>query len=223
MLFSKKYGFSVLFAAIICCSVGVQIFTGCNLGKSLPEEKKIYIEYQIEFSTQQNTVFAKYLYNSPESALINEFKSELEKWLAYNKLSPVSDPSTADFKLTVLSVVASESETNYTVDDAESPYNGQTYSLASCKVSCSANLYQIETGGGVKSLTTIDDSAFKDEKVKNNRTLVDMMVGDNKDNSKYRLKGLSDDVFVSVAGNCGQAMAATITRKLARWYKKGKI
>ncbi len=198
------------------------ILQGCNIGKQLPTEKKIYITDEAGYEAIITSSVPKYIFNVSEEQIRTAFLRDMKLSMGYNKLIAVDDLSQADFKLVIRSIKIIESETSYTVSDADSPYNGMTFPLANCEIRTKADLY-LYSGGKETLLESIEDIEDKEEKVKNSRTLGDLITGDNKDNNQYRLKAFPDNVFEDVAEKGGRSMAAKVTNKLVRRFKKGEL
>jgi hypothetical protein len=207
---SVKLAFAGFFLLVLALS-------GCNIGKTLEVEKTVYIDNQIVYSAFP-TATDKYLGNVTEEQVRTAFMVELGSHMSGNKLRPIDARSQADFVLVVTGISLSESSSTYTVDDADSPYNGTTFNLSNCQITTSARLYA-NSGGRETLLDDFSDSESKEEKVKNNRTLGDMITGDNKDNNEYRLKAFSDDVFIDVAQKGARSLGARVTNKVARYLK----
>lgn len=210
------WGFSFLLG------LGLQ---SCALTASLPEEKTVYIDDKSQIMLSPNVAVPKYLFAVPNDQLRQALIQQMTTTMGYNKLKVVTNLAEAEFKVEINSAIAfTESASPYTVSDASSPYNGITFQLSNCAVSYTAKLYHrnISTGAE-KYLEDFSISENKEEKVKNSRTLGQMVSGSNKDKDEYRLKGLRDDVMKEVAEKGGRAGANRICSRLARLIKKGKL
>ena len=122
-----------------------------------------------------------------------------------------------DYIIEVKSLSVSESEFSQTVNDAASPYNGQTYFLNKVEASCNVVVVNAKTNkqvglscGNIKS---------RQEKLKNNRSLGDLVLGTNKDHKSYREKTLRADIALDLAGDVGRRVWVPITKRIRKSLK----
>jgi hypothetical protein len=129
----------------------------------------------------------------------------------YNVTVISSEAEKYDLLLKIKELRVRETVNTSTVDDAASPYHGQSYSLHSCDAAVDFVLYRngAETDKGWASVD-------KEEKLTNNRNVGDYILGSNKDGSEYRHKQLSDDIFEDLSQRAGRRTAARITKKLTK-------
>lgn len=137
---------------------------------------------------------------------IEGIKNELT---SYN-VTVVNDNS-CEFVLKIKSFRLRESVNTSTVDDAASPYNGQSYALHSCDAD--VDFVLLKNGSEAeKGFAGVN----KEEKLTNNRNVGDYILGTNKSGSEYRHKQLSGDVFEDLSQRAGRRTAARITKKLTK-------
>jgi hypothetical protein len=197
----------------------------CALTATLPQEKTVFIDDKSQVVLVPQVPQPKYLFFVPNDQLKAAFLQQMTTTMGYNKLTVISQLSEADFRIEIgPSLSFTESSSPYTVNDASSPYNGVTFQLSNCEVSYEAKLYaRNKTDGTEKFVESFAISDNKEEKVKNSRTLGQMVTGSNKEKDEYRLKGLRDDVMKEVAEKGGRAGANRICSRMARLIKKGKL
>jgi len=203
---------------IILIIIVFAFLTGCYWGKTLEENQKIRI--LTDFTPIiDNSISSVYINNNTTSeykqACIEELKSSFSSYhvtVVENENMPVN------FTLMVEKLRLKESTKSETVNDESSPYNGQSYELIVCNVDLEFKIYQGEMNQN-KLIGKYNINAEKEEKVTNNRNLGDYMFGSNKDNSEYRHKLLSDDIFLTLSKKTGSRTCARATTKISKRIK----
>lgn len=196
------------------------VLTSCSLGKRLEENKTIFIRDNVEVVNTSIDGNLKYLPLVTFEDCKNRFVQAVKENCQYDNLTLVDSPDSADFVLVLTKLQLSESHKEETVNDENSEYNGVTYELANCEASGYGTLYKGNSNEVLASLSSYGD---KEEKIKNNRTLGQLISGANKENDVYRLKMLSDDVFLDVSDKAGKKLEGETSFKISRLIKKGKI
>ena len=206
----KKSFFGILLIVFI---------SGCYWGKNLEKNQKIKI---IDNFTPDidNSISSVYInnYNADDyqACCIDELRSNLEN----NNVTLINNNnSQIDFTIVIDKLLLQEKTKTETVNDESSPYNGQSYELIVCDVDIKFKLYK----GDVKDNCLIDTYSInvnKEEKVTNNRNLGNYMFGTNKDNSEYRQKLLSDDIFKTLSEKAGRRTSAKVTKKISKRIKQ---
>lgn len=204
--------------AFILFATGLML-NSCYLGKQLDENVHVSIEDNFTVSkvnNQGDTYIDNYSETDYQKYMIENLISSLEVC----NVTVVDENSEAiDFVISVTRLNLDESTRTETVDDVNSEYNGRTYELATCEADADFSLYSNQSGS--RSLIgSYSVFAEKEEKVKNSRTALDYMFGSNKDNTEYRHKLLSDDVFKVLSEKCGNRISAKATKKMAKSFKK---
>lgn len=194
--------------------------SSCFLGRNVEVHKTIAVVDEIQVSDNTTIDTTKYIDPAQFEAQRQEFVSAVKSQFQYDNMTVVEPGENPDLVLVLTKLEFEESASTETVNDADSEYNGMTYKLHKCTVNGSGVLYD---GARTKVLDNISASADKEEKVKNNRTIGDLITGDNKDNNDYRQKLLSDGVFAEVAAKCGHRVEGYVSSKVARMVKKGEL
>jgi hypothetical protein len=198
------------------------IIGSCSLTSTLPEERTVFVDDRAQVLLAPQVAQPKYLLNVPNQELKETLLSQLSATLNSNNFRTTTDVNAAQFRLEVQNITFTESSSPHTVSDAASPYNGVTFQLANCEVSYTLVLYN-RSGGTEKLFETYVIDENREEKVKNNRTLGQVVTGSNKEKDEYRLKAFRDDVFKDVAEKGGRKGANRVCSRMARLIKKGKI
>ncbi|MBK6521845.1 MAG: hypothetical protein IPJ60_09120 [Sphingobacteriaceae bacterium] len=153
----------------------------------------------------QNQYQSKFIEN-----LISEGKITKNITIDNESISP-------DYIIEVKSLAINESDFSQTVSDAKSEFNGQTFLLnkveASCDVICIDAKTNKQIGFGC------GNTKSRQEKIKNNRTLGDLVVGSNKDRKTYREKTLRTDIAIDLAGDVGRRVWVPITKRIRKSLK----
>jgi hypothetical protein len=162
--------------------------------------------------------YIKYLdLQSPEqitSAFLKGFKSEAA--ITKNVTLKFNDEN-ADFILKVKSLVVTESSKIETISDPKSPFNGQQVELN--RVESSVTIEIIDTKNKTKKLMDCFNSKERNEKLKNNRDIGDLITGTNKDKTQYRTKLLNDNICLNLSEDVGRRIWVPISRRIAKTIK----
>ncbi len=204
----------ILFGAIaILCN-------SCYMSKNLETTKTIRLELDNMEVFITGTEDPYYMNNHTKEEYTQAFISGLKENLAANNMKvAAADDQNPNYTLNVSQLMIKETIDEETVDDESSEYHGTVYQRAMCWVEARMILYK-----GIR-ISKIEDwtiSADKEEKVTNNRNFGDYVFGTNKDNKDYRLKSLSENIFMTLSTKCGRRTCAKITSKVAQRIKKGK-
>lgn len=168
--------------------------------------------------TSINANYPKYVDANAQSQYQSKF---IENLIAEGKLTKNitidNETTSPDYIIEVKSLTINESDFSQTVSDAKSEFNGQTFLLnkveASCDVICLDAKTNKQIGFGC------GNTKSRQEKVKNNRTLGDLVVGSNKDNKTYREKTLRTDIALDLAGDVGRRVWVPITKRIRKSLK----
>jgi hypothetical protein len=204
--------------SLIILTTGFML-SSCYLGKHIDENVNVFIESNYTAS-KGNSTGHTYIDNYSEFDYSKYMIENLISSLQICNVTVVDESNKdIDFVISLTSLDLEESTKTETVDDVNSEYNGRTYELATCEANADFSLYSNQSGS--RSLIgSYSVFAEKEEKVKNSRTAVDYMFGSNKDNTEYRHKLLSDDVFKVLSEKCGNRISAKATKKMAKSFKK---
>lgn len=202
------------FAIFICCLTYIMLIS-CYFGKHLDETKYIAVVDEFSPNTGNSTSFV-YINNYTADDYKSYYLTKLTEELSYYNATVVDVSSQrVDYTLVIKQLNLKESTKSEVVDDPSSEYHGQSYELIVCDADVSFSLYK----GKVSDDKLIDQytaAASKEEKVTNNRNLGDYMFGTNKNNSEYRHKLLSDDIFKDLTEKCANRTTAKITKKISK-------
>lgn len=197
-------------------------FTSCYFGRKIDKPVSVMIDLsELKHNTVAYSQNIQYLnYMDPESYRTEFLNSMMnEAGFSTNVTIVYTQPSDYTLKLTYFEV--NESESRETVNDANSPYNGQSYYLTSVQAKATFDLIKgdLPAGQAGKKLDSYTAYADKSEKLKNNQSLGQMIIGVNKDNTQYREKLLQEDVCRDMADKCGRRTWNLFTQKLAKKMK----
>jgi hypothetical protein len=196
-------------------------FASCTLfKKEIPKPVVVKIVAPENFLTVNiSASYSKYVDANAQNSYQTKFIENLisEGKLTHN-ITIDNETASPNYIVQVTNLTITESDFSQTVSDAKSEFNGKTFYLnkveASCDVVCidAKTNKQIGFGcGNVKS---------RQEKVKNNRSLGDLVSGSNKDHSTYREKTLRNDIALDLAGDVGRRVWVPITKRIRKSLKK---
>ena len=210
----------ILSSKLLILSFVVITANSCTLfKKNISRPINIAINEQAFTATLNSTaVNAKYitLVSSGQiaEAFLKGFKSEGDNTV---NVTMINTEENADFIIKLSSLEIKESSNVQKINNSKSTYNGLEVILNT--VECTASVEIINVKKNTKSTFNALNSKSRSEKEKNNRTLLDLIVGTNKDNTQYRTKTLSDHICVNLAEDVGRRIWTPITRKIARNLK----
>lgn len=196
-----QYSFIFILLTLQGCYISKTVKTPCTL--------RIDKSFSVNMSKPDDP---KYLKESQETLYKEKFIDGLKEELTtYNVTVIENDVEKADFELKITSFSLKETMNTSTVDDAASPYNGQSYALHSCNADVNFILYK-----DGKEMGDWYAGVIKEEKLTNNRNVGDYIFGANKDGSEYRHKQLDENIFEDLSGRAGRRTAARITKKISK-------
>jgi len=198
--------------------LGIVVFTvhSCYLGKKIEQNLVIYIDKSsLVTKSVTHVQHPIYLYYYTIEQYTENFYSKLLNEVTYQtNISITDDASKANYTLKLHYFEVAESESRQVVNDAASPYNGQTYFLSEIDTKCDFDILK-----GTEKIGSYTAYADKDEKLKNNQTILQLATGSNKDNTQYREKSLSSDICNDLSEKCGRRTWNLFTQKLAKKLK----
>lgn len=198
---------------LLILSIVVFTIHSCYLGKKIEQNLIVFIDKGNLISKSVSYVHQPIYLNYNTIELYTEnFYGKLLNEISYQKnISITEDISKANYVLKLNYFEVSESESRQVVNDPASPYNGQTYFLSEIDTKCNFDILK-----GSEKIGSYTAYADKDEKLKNNQTILQLAVGSNKDNTQYREKSLQSDVCNDLAEKCGKRTWNLFTQKLAK-------
>lgn len=157
----------------------------------------------------------KYLNNYKSQQFINAFLKSFktEGNLTKNITFSFNNPD-ADFLLTVDSFYVIEYDHTTTINDDKSPYNGQQVVLNT--IASDVRIKIIDKKDKSKKIKECYYVKYKSEKMKNNRTLNDLVSDTNKDRTVYRTKPLNDDAAINLVDDVGHNIWVKITKRISK-------
>ena len=169
-------------------------------------------------NTSINANYPKYVDANAQNQYQSKFIENLISEGKITKNITIDNESTSpDYIIEVKSLTINETDFSQTVSDAKSEFNGQTFLLnkveASCNVICLDAKTNKQIGFGC------GNTKSRQEKIKNNRTLGDLVVGSNKDRKTYREKTLRTDIALDLAGDVGRRVWVPITKRIRKSLK----
>ncbi|HEY1038424.1 MAG TPA: hypothetical protein VGF30_03420 [Bacteroidia bacterium] len=207
ILFTMRYLFAILFCGLI--------FSSCYLGKSIEKPVTVFLDLsEFRVNTYTSAANPQYLNYATEQEYRTAFLNSLSNEATYSKNVTIVYSQPADYTLKLTYFEVRESESKETVNDASSPYNGQSYFLTSIDAKATFDLTR-----GTDKIDSYTAYSSKSEKLKNNQSLGQMIIGANKDNTQYREKLMQDDVCKDMSDKCGRRTWNLFTQKLAKKMK----
>jgi hypothetical protein len=186
--------------------------------KEIPKPVVIKIITPENFATvQMNANYSKYVSGDAAyyqaqflNGFMNEAKITKNVTIDNNALNP-------DFILEIKKITVTESDFTQTVNDAKSENNGKEYLLNN--VECYGEVDCIDGKTNKKIGMSCTNIKSKQEKLKNNRNLGDLISGTNKDRSTYRQKLLRDDIARQLTDDVGRRVWVPISKRIKKSLK----
>ena len=186
------------FRSTLAIVMSVFLLSSCYLGKNIDKPITVFLDVSdLKINTVNYSGNPQYLNYMTVESYRTEFLNSLTNEAGYSKNVTLVYSQPADYSLKLTYFEVNESESKETVSDANSPYNGQSYFLTSVQAKGTFDLLR-----GDKKIDSYTAYADKSEKLKNNQSLGQMIIGANKDNTQYREKLLQDDVCRDMADKC---------------------
>jgi len=202
---------------VLCTSL---LLTQCILfKKEIPKPVTIKIVVPENYSTIViNANYVKYANAASEFDYQNKF---IENLISEGKLTKNvtidNETQSPDFIIEVKSLSITETDFTETVSDSKSPNNGKQFLLN--KIECSATVHCLDGKTNKLIGLSCSNSKIKQEKLKNNRNLGDLISGTNKDHSTYRQKLLADNIALQLAGDVGRRVWVPISKRIKKSVK----
>jgi hypothetical protein len=168
-------------------------------------------------SVSANVNYVKYVTESPaayQSKFMDNFMSEGK---GTNNVTIDNESQNPDYILQIKNLSVTEGEFTQTVSDASSPANGQNYFLNKVGVSCEVLCIDGKTNKQIGF--SCNNMKGRQEKVKNNRTLDQMVTGSNKDHKSYHEKAMRSSIAMDLAGDVGRRVWVPITKRIRKSLK----
>lgn len=205
---------------IICALIFIAIFNSCTiLKKGIKKPITVsLIDTVLPTGINSTAQMQKYLKNNTTqqfiSAFLQNFKSEGNA--TKNVTFSFNNPE-ADFTLKVDSFYVIEYDETTTINDEKSPYNGSQMIINT--IACDVKIKITEKNNPSKSIKDCYYVKYKSGKLKNNRTLDDLVMDKNKDRTVYRTKPLHDGAAMSLVDDVGHNIWVQITKRISKNLK----
>lgn len=195
------------------------LFNSCILfKKEIPKPVVVKLIIPESFaSVHLNANYAKYVTSDAayyQAQFLNGFNSEAN---ITRNVTIDNNSSNPDFILEIKTFTITESDFVETVNDPKSEFNGKQYLLN--KVECYGEVDCIDGKTKKKIGLSCTNVKSKQEKLKNNRNLGDLIGGTNKDHSTYRQKLLRDDIARQLADDVGRRVWVPISKRIKKSLK----
>lgn len=195
------------------------VMTQCTLfKKDIKKPVVVKIVVPATFATLGTAVnYVKYVVGSP-----NDYQQKfIDNLNAEGKATPNvtidNDATNPDYIIEVKGLQVNEKEFSQTVNDAQSPNNGQTFFLNGVEASCDVIVLDAKTSKQIGM--SCSNIKSRQEKIKNNRTLGQLIEGSNKDHKTYHEKTLRSDIALDLAGDVGRRVWVPITKRIRKSLK----
>jgi hypothetical protein len=161
--------------------------------------------------------YLKYVVGAPSDYEIKFMDNLISEGKLTHNITINNESPDPDYIIEVKGLSITESEFSQTVSDAASPYNGQTFFLNKVEANCNVVVLDAKTNKQIG----LSCSNFKSrqEKIKNNRSLGDLVLGSNKDHKTYREKTLRNDIALDLSGDVGRRVWVPITKRIRKSLK----
>ncbi len=192
-------------------TIGTWMLTLQNCYVAKPLEREVHISINKDFpvvirNTGNSNFSSRHTVEEYREAYIKDMLTE------FSNDHVIADGINPEFIVKITQLELTESTRLDTVKDVKSKDNGlvQEVTLADLKTSGTV----MKAGGGTESKWQADRD--KNEQLTSNRSLGQIIEGENKDGSNYRLKSFNDNEFVVQAGHCGRRAAVRITQEIKK-------
>lgn len=197
---------SLLFFLVVIVTIFLQ---GCYVAKPLDRDVRISInsDFPISVKNDGNSNFSS---RHTEAEYRKQYMNDLMGEFASDHI--VVDDASPEFIVKITSLELRESTKMDTVKDAKSKDNGMIQEVTLARLKTTGTI--IKVGGS----TAISWTAERDkgEELTKSQSVGQIVTGENKDNSNYRLKSFDDNEFVVQSGHCGRRAAVRIVQEIRK-------
>lgn len=198
---------------LACCIPACTIFK-----KEIKKPVVVKIVAPQDYTTLNTNVnYLKYVTRIPGDYQSKFIENLISEGRITKNVTIDNESANPDYIIEVKGVSITESEFSQTVNDAQSQYNGQTFFLNKVEASCDVIVLDAKTNKQIG--LNCSNNKSREEKLKNNRSLGDLVSGSNKDHKTYREKNLRDDIALDLAGDVGRRVWVPITRRIRKGLK----
>ncbi|OYU97369.1 MAG: hypothetical protein CFE21_03495 [Bacteroidetes bacterium B1(2017)] len=193
-------------------------FNSCILFKqNVTKPVVIKVVFSGIFTSLNKAEYSKYLSRdvlSYQNEFISGFNAEARKTDNVTIDNYAVNP---DFILYVRNIALTERTYAESVSNPNSEFNGRQFTLY--EVDCYAELDCIDAKTNKQIGPTCFSDKSKKEQLTNNRTLGEIIFGQNMDNTNYRQKELYVDVALELAYDVGKRIWVPITKRISKGEK----
>jgi len=189
------------------------ILSGCYVSKPLDHDVRISVnkDFPVQIKNEGKSNFSS---KHTDEEYRQSYITELVKEFQVNHI--VIDDAAPEFVVKIKSLEITESTKMDTVKDAKASNNGMIQELTLAGFKTTGTIVKT----GQSTVHNWQAEKDKNESLTNNRSIDQMIAGENKHNTDYREKAFDDNVFVNQAGVCGKRAAVRVTNEIQRILKK---
>jgi hypothetical protein len=188
------------------------LLTACYMSKSLERDVHVSVDSNIPVSiiNNGNSTFSS---NTDEATYQAKFMEGMKA--EFNTSKVIADGVNPEFNVTIAQLTITESTSTKTIDDTTSDEHGQTFELTKLDYSANGTVVRLKDGVSYTWSASKDD----EEKVKSNRTVVQLATGQNKERNVYREKEFSSTEAADLSWNIGRRAGNSIVKEIMRSLK----
>lgn len=182
------------------------------MSKTLEREVRVKIDMNIPVSLLNNgnsTFIESYQKDIYQTRFIEGMQSE------FQTSKVIIDSQNPEFVINISEFLIVESTSSKIVNDSTSQDHGKEFELSKLVLSSKGTVTRLENNAVYNWSATKD----KEEKVKSNRTVIQLATGQNKETNEYREKKFSASESIDLSRNCGRRAGNSIVKEILRALK----
>jgi hypothetical protein len=188
------------------------VMTACYMSKSLEQDVRVRIDSNIPVSIFKNGN-SNFTDAGDEAAYQAKFMEGMKSEFGTSKV--IIDEANPEFSVKVSELIITESTSIKTIDDTTSDEHGKSYELTKLEYSAKGTVTRLTDNVVYNWSASKDD----EEKVKSNRTVVQLATGGNKERNVYREKEFNTTEAVDLGRNIGRRSGNSIVKEIRRSLK----
>lgn len=182
------------------------------MSKELDREVHVSIDPNIPVSINNNGN-SNFTAAGDQATYQQKFIEGMKAEFATSKV--VADGANPEFNIRVSEFIITETTSTETVNDTTSDENGQVFELTKLDYTAKGSVVRLKDGVEYSWWANKDD----EEKVKSNRTVIQLATGQNKERNVYREKTFSDDQAIDLSWNIGRRAGNSVVKEILRSLK----
>lgn len=182
------------------------------MSKSLERDVHVSVDSNIVMSIYNNGT-SNFSGAGSEEVYVQKFLEGMKAEFSSSKV--VADGVNPEFNVRITEFILTESTSTETVSDTTSEENGMTYELSKLEYSAKGTVTRLKDNVEYSWYANKDN----EEKVKSNRTVVQLATGQNKEQNVYREKEFTSDEAIDLAWNIGRRSGNSIVKEILRALK----